>query len=370
MKHGTTYVGLDVHKDSIAVAGLFPGHREVREMRVANEGQALRRLARQLRRQGKSEVICCYEAGMCGYAVQRALQTTGVTCKVVAPSLVPRKPGERIKTDRRDARKLAELLRAGLLTEVHPPTPEEEAVRDLCRAREDAQQDLVRSRHRLDKMLVRKGITYPAKRKWTHLYGAWLRRLQFEVEAERIVFQSYLLTVEQREQHVRHLDAVLEQMTQRPPYRQAAGWLRCLRGVNTVTAMTVLAELHGFRRFESPRQLMAYLGLVPSEHSSGASRHRGRITRSGNSHVRRLLVESGWQYQHRPSVSRGMRQRREGQPPWVLALADRAQQRLHRRYWRLTLQGKPKGKAVIAVARELVGFIWALLYRDAAERAA
>ena len=151
MKHGTTYVGLDVHKDSIAVAGLFPGHREVREMRVANEGQALRRLARQLRRQGKSEVICCYEAGMCGYAVQRALQTTGVTCKVVAPSLVPRKPGERIKTDRRDARKLAELLRAGLLTEVHPPTPEEEAVRDLCRAREDAQQDLVRSRHRLDK---------------------------------------------------------------------------------------------------------------------------------------------------------------------------------------------------------------------------
>ena len=369
MNDASTFVGLDVHKESIVVSALFAGRSQPVRWQISNEASAVRRLARKLRREGGERVLCCYEAGVCGFTVQRRLQAEGVLCQVIAPSLIPVKPGERIKTDKRDADKLALLLRAGLLTEVQPPTLAEEAVRDLCRARESVQQDLTRCRHRLVKMLLRKGIVYGAGRAWTHRHRSWLGRVSLEHEAERLAFADARLAVAQLEDRLQHLDAAIEEAAQQAPYRQAVGWLCCLRGVRTLTAMTLLTELHGFRRFTSAPQLMGYLGLVTSVYASSDTERRGRITRAGNTRVRRILVEAAWHYRRPPAHSVDLRRRRQGQPPWAIAVADKAQQRLHRRFHALLRHGKPPGKAVVAIARELAGFIWALLYRDETQAA-
>jgi transposase len=285
---------------------------------------------------------------------------------VIAPGLIPVKPGDRIKTDHRDAVKLADYFRSGLLTEVHPPSEQEEAVRDLCRGREDSRADLLRCRHRLGKMLLRRGILWEqGKKAWTEGHRRWLRTLVFGHEADKAVFEDYLLGIEQLEARLKSLDAKLDDLAQKEPYRQPVGWLRCLRGIDTLTAMTIVSELHDFRRFQSPRHLMGYLGLVPSEHSSGQQRHQGGITKAGNSHVRRILVEASWHYRHPIHIGQALLKRREGQPGKVIALADKALQRLHRRYWKLSMQGKPAGKVIIAVARELAGFIWAVLSPEA-----
>lgn len=363
MEKTSTYVGLDVHQRDIVVAVLKAGEDEVLEWKVANEDRGVRRLVRKLVEVAPGEMVCAYEAGPCGYALQRQLLGAGIACQVVAPSLVPIKPGERIKTDRRDARKLAQHLRAGLLTEVHPPSEDDEAVRDLCRCREDAKEDLMRSRHRLSKMLLRRGLVYRAGKNWTKGHREWLGRLRFERSADQAVFDDYRLAIEQLEERLCGLEERLTEVADSDLYRERVGWLRCFRGIDTVTAMTIVAELHDFARFRSPRQLMAYLGLVPSEHSSGESIHRGAITKSGNRHVRRLLVQAAWHHRHRPAVGALLRRRRRGQPAAIIGLADRAQQRLHRRYSRLLLaRRKPPQKAVVAVARELVGFLWAALY--------
>jgi transposase len=364
MVEATTHVGLDVHKQSISVALLLPGSVKAVQWEMRNDAGEVRRLVRRLRRDaGGSAVLCAYEAGPCGYVLQRQLAREGVACQVVAASLIPRKPGDRIKTDRRDARKLAELLRAGLLTEVRPPSEAEEALRDLCRCREDARADLMRVRHRLGKMLLRRDLRYVEGRPWTEQHRSWLWSLKLEHAAERMVLEDYLLAVEQVSTRLATLDAQLRELAEQEPYRERVGWLRCLRGIDTITAVSVLAELHGFERFAKPRQLMAYLGLVPSESSSGASVRRGGITKTGNRHLRRLLTEAAHHCRHRPGVGAALRQRRAGQPAAVIALADRAQQRLHRRYSRLLLgRGLPVQKIVVACARELTGFLWALLY--------
>jgi len=365
MAEATTHVGLDVHKQSISVAVLLPGSAKALQWEMRNEPGEVRRLVRRLRRDGGggSELLCAYEAGPCGYVLQRQLVREGVACQVVAASLIPRKPGERIKTDRRDARKLAELLRAGLLTEVRPPSEAEEALRDLCRCREDARADLMRARHRLGKMLLRQGLRYVEGKPWTLQHRAWLWSLKLEHAAERMVLEDYLLAVEQVSTRLVTLEAQLGELAEQEPYRERVGWLRCFRGIDTITALSVLAELHGFERFQKPRQLMAYLGLVPSESSSGASVHRGPITKTGNRHLRRLLTEAAHHSRHRPGVGAALRRRRAGQPAAVIALADRAQQRLHHRYSRLLLgRGLPRQKVVIACARELAGFLWAVLF--------
>ena len=317
--NGITFVGLDAHKNSISVAILPAGRGRVVEWQVANEPAAVRRLARKLEREAPGEVRCCYEAGPCGYALPRQLQAAGVICEVVAPSLIPVKPGERIKTDRRDAIKLAELLRAGLLTEVHAPTEDEEAVRDLCRCREDAREDLTRVRHRMSKFLLRRARIYSLTRKaWGKLHRQWLRGLKFERAADQAIFDDYLLALEQLEERLCTLEARLDAVARQEPYREPVAWLRCFRGINTTTALSLVAELHDFRRFTSAPALMAYLGLVPREHSSGEGRRQGAITKTGNRHVRRLLVETAWQYRHRPAVGLGLRQRRRGQPARVV----------------------------------------------------
>jgi transposase len=362
MTKGITYVGLDVHKASISVALLATGAIKAVQWELPNEPSEVRKLVRKLRREGGEELLCAYEAGPCGYGLQRQLQGQGVSCQVVAPSLIPRKAGDRIKTDRRDARKLAELLRAGLLTEVRPPSEAEEALRDLCRCRDDARTDLLRARHRLSKMLLRRDLRYPGGRPWTRQHREWLWSLRLEHAAERAVLEDYLLAVDQIRARLAELEAQVVSLADQEPYRERVGWLRCFRGIDTVSAMILLAELHGFERFASPRRLMAYLGLVPSESSSGASVHRGGITKTGNRHLRRLLVEAAHHYRHRPGVGVALRRRRAGQPAAVIALADRAQQRLHRRYSRLVLgRGQPVAKAVVACARELTGFLWAVL---------
>ncbi len=360
MMRSTTDVGLDTSKKSIQVAMLVAGRREAVEWEIANEAAAVKRLARRLLRETVGELRVCYEAGPCGYTLQRQLRAAGVEAIVVAPSLVPVKPGERIKTNRRDARKLAQALRADGLTEVHPPTLEEEAVRDLSRCREDAREDLLRARHRLGKMLLRRGLVYGAKA-WTDAHRRWLRSLASSTRRIAPCFGDYLQGIEHLEERLRALEEKLVALSEKEPYREPVGWLRCFRGIDTVTAMTLVSELHDFGRFESPRALMAYLGLVPSENSTGEKHRRGAITKAGNRHVRRVLVEASWHYRHRPAVGRRLRKRREGQPGWVIAVADRAQLRLHKRFWKLALHGKSTNKAVIAVARELAGFIWAVL---------
>jgi len=249
---------------------------------------------------------------------------------VIAPSLTPVKTGARIKTDRRDARKLAELLRADLLTEVHPPSESEEALRDLCRCREDVREDLTRARHRMSKFLLRRHCYYGAtKRAWGKRHRVWLGSLRFDDPASQATFDCYLGTIDQLEERHRHLEEHLAAFAAVVPYAEPVAWLRCFPGIDTVTAVSLVAELHDFRRFPSPRSLMAFLGLVPSENSSGESRRRGAITKAGNRHVRRLLIEAAWHNRYRPAVGLPLRRRREGQPERVIDLADRAAARLH-----------------------------------------
>lgn len=355
-----TYVGLDTHKESIHVSLLAPGADKPVEQVVPAEPRAIGRWARKVARQAEGRVVCAYEAGPLGYVLQRQLVGLGLECQVVAPGLIPVKPGDRIKTDRRDARKLAELLRADLLTEVHPPTPAREAVRDLCRAREDAREDLHRCRQRMSKLLLRRGLKWTTgRRAWTRAHRLWLRGLRFDQDEDQSIFVDYLLAIEQLEARLETLEERLTAASRTGEHREAVAWLRCFRGIDTVTAMTVMTELHDMRRFTRPRELMAYLGLVPTEHSSGQNQRRGAITKAGNGHVRRVLIEAAWHYRHQAAVGPKLRERRRGQPARVIAIADRAQQRLCRRYRRLIERGKPHNKAVVAVARELVGFLWA-----------
>jgi transposase len=369
MKDVTTYVGIDAHKKDLFVAMLIAQEKTPVTWQLANEPQAVRRLVRKLEREAPGPVHVFYEAGPCGYALQRQVATARVTCDVIAPALMPRKPGERVKTNRRDARKLAELGRAGLLTVVQPPTLADEAVRDLARARDDAREDLQRCRHRFGKLLLRRGLHY-AGRNWTQAHRRWVNSLTWTHAAEHAVVDDYLLAIDHTEARLLELDGRLAELAAQEPYRTPVGWLRCFRGIDTLTAMLILAELHDFRRFASARALMAYLGLVPGEDSSGEKHRRGRITRTGNALVRRVLVETAWHYQHRPSIGVALTRRRKGQPARVIGIADKAQQRLCRRFRKLAADHKPPPKIAVAIARELAGFLWAALQPTSAPASA
>lgn len=366
MSEDTTYVGLDAHQERIHAAILLPGALDAVEESFANTPDGIRRFLRRVRKRAPGPIESCYEAGPLGYGLQRSLNThDDLHCVVIAPSLIPRKPGDRIKTDRRDARKLADALRAELLTEVHAPTPEQEAVRDLCRAREAAKADQKRVRHRLSKFLLRREVRWTAGQKaWTRAHLEWLRGRRLSHPADQVILDDQLLALEQLEGRLVALDEQIEQIATHPVYAEPVGRLRCFRGIDTLTALSVVAELHDIRRFASPRALMAYLGLVPSESSSGGRQARGPITKTGNSRLRRLLIEAAWHYRHRPAVGYRLQQRRKGRSASAITIADRAQQRLHKRYRRLSERGKPQGKIVTAVARELVGFLWAALQDD------
>lgn len=291
-----TWVGLDAHKEFIAAAMRVSGEKEFVETQLPNEPDAIRRFLKKVKRKAPGEVRFVYEAGCCGYALQRQIESAGpFVCEVVAPALIPRKPGERVKTDRRDARKLCELNEAGLLTVVKPPTEEQEAIRDLVRCREAAKRDLGAARHRVLKFLLRRGIRYTAgSTTWSKPYRLWVKTLRFENAIDQFAFNQYVFAVEQVDERLLAINAQLKAVAEREPYREAVAWLRCFRGIDTVTALGIQAELLDFGRFDSPRKLASYLGITPSEYSSSGKANRGSITKTGNQHVRRLLIEAAW----------------------------------------------------------------------------
>lgn len=364
MDKSITYVALDTHKKEHVVAWADSQTGEVAVFTVRNTVKDITKTVKKLQRKASGEVQFCYEAGVCGFTLQRRVEALGSRCVVVAPSLVPVKPGDRLKTDRRDARKLLGQFSAGELTEVYAPSVAQEAAREITRCRQAAQENVKRTRHQLLKFLTRHGYVYSEGRHWTAKHRRWLKSLPFDTPDLQEVFAWYISELEHGEQRLATLDKEVAALGARPAYQAVVGRLRCLRGVDTLTAVTLVTEIFAFGRFDSPRKLMAYLGLVPSEHSSGEKRRPGSITKTGNARVRRLLVESAWHYRHGVFVGRTLQKRRDGQPPEAIAIADRALGRLHKRYRRLLARGKSPNVVVVAVARELAGFIWALLQDD------
>jgi transposase len=365
-----TYVGLDVHKESIVVAVAAGGLRgEVREYgRIANTPTALDRLLRKLGGDGMT-LRFCYEAGPCGYDIHRRLSARGHECVVVAPSLIPKRAGDRVKTDRRDAASLAKLHRAGELTAVWVPDVGHEAMRDLVRARLDAVHSLRRARQQLSGFLLRQGCHY-GRPAWTKLHrphgtspwaeGSRLAGLNFGQAVHHIVLEDYIAAVEAAAARRDRLTAQIEAMLPDWALTPVVAALQTMRGMALVNAATLTAELGDLSRFANPRQLMAYLGLVPSEHSSGASVKRGGITKAGNAAARRLLIEAAWSYRFPARLSRALLLRQESQPKLIRDIAWKGQLRLCARYRRLTRTGKPANIVTTAIARELSGFVWAI----------
>jgi transposase len=356
------FLGLDVHAETIAVAIAEPDG-EVRSLGIIpNREEAIRKLIKKL---GPVERLrACYEAGPTGYVLYWQLTALGVKCQVVAPTLVPVKAGDRVKTDRRDARKLAQSYRAGDLTPVWVPDAAQEALRDLVRAREAAKQDQLRARHRLGKFLLRQGRR-PApeiQKAWTGKYMAWVRQLQFSQPAQQDTLDDYLHEVEHMAERVARLEKKISAAVKLAPprMREVIEGLQALRGIAAISAVTLVTELGSISRFPTARQLMAYSGTVSSEDSSGQRQRRGAITKTGNAHLRRVVVEAAWAYRHRPGIGAALRQRQQPVSEPIKEIAWKAQQRLHKRYRTLAAKGKDHRKIITAVGRELLGFVWAI----------
>lgn len=366
MKKATRFVGLDVHAETIAIAVAEPARGgEVRSLgTIPNRPEAVRKLVQKLG--GSKAIQVCYEAGPTGYTLYWQLTQLGVECEVVAPSLVPVKAGDRVKTDRRDALKLARCFRAGELTKVWVPDQDHEALRDLVRAREAAKKDQLRARHRMSKFLLRAG-RHPSKdsQTWGTKHMEWMRGLQFEQSARQATMIDYLGELDHMAERVRRLEKAIDEAVQTAPelMRALIEGLQALRGVAKLTATTIAVEVGNFARFEKPKQLMGYAGITPSEYSSGSSRRQGAITKTGNAHLRRVLVEAAWSYRHRPGKGQALRARTRELPEHLNEIAWKAQHRLHRRYAALQAKGKPHTKVVTAIGRELLGFVWAIATR-------
>jgi transposase len=309
------------------------------------------------------QLQACYEAGPTGYVLYWQLAQLGVKCEVIAPTLVPMKAGDRVKTDRRDAERLARSYRSGDLTAVWVPDEASEALRDLVRAREAAKQDQLRARHRLSKFLLRVGRRpAPGMKVWTTLYLAWVRQIRFEQSAQQATLVDYLHEVDHMAERVKRLEQAITEAVKlaSPAVREVVKGLQALRGIAEISAVTIVAELGNITRFEGARQLMGYSGAVPSEDSSGQRTRRGSITKTGNAHLRRIVVEAAWSYRHRPAIGPRLRRRQETVPEPIKEIAWKAQVRLHKRYMKLQAGGKDHRKIVTAVARELLGFVWAI----------
>lgn len=359
MSASVVYVGMDVHKDSIVIAVAREGREPAEAWKtIPHDTVRLRKALKSLT--AKGEVLrICYEAGPTGFGLCRSLREAGLDCIVVAPSLVPGKPGDRVKTDRRDARKLAHFLRSGDLTEVQVPPEAVEAIRDLERARDDAKCAERVARHQLSKFLLRHGRRWEGLT-WTLKHRDWIRTQKFAYPAQQRVLEDYLKTVEDLAERVERLTAGMEELVQDTVLAPLVKALQAFRGVSMVSAVTIAAEVGDLRRFATAGQFMSYVGLVPSEDSTGQTRRQGRITRCGNGHVRRILVEAAWHYRHFPLMSKELRRRNQGVATGVQRIAWQAQKRLNQRLFHLIKAGKSTQKAVIAVARELAGFIWAV----------
>jgi transposase len=353
------YVGLDVHKEKIMIAiaqadrtsPLYYGE-------IANTEEAIAKAIRKVT--GQEDVAFCYEAGPCGYGIYRQITDMGYRCDVIAPSLIPKKSGNRVKTNRRDSLSLAGLYRAGELISVWVPNEEQEAMRDLTRAREDMKAMERHSRQRLGGFLLRHGKVYPGRSKWTQAHFRWLEGVRFETATQQIVLQEYIDMVKHAQGRVKAMEEEMRKALDGWKLKEVVEGLMALRGIDLIAAMTIVAELGDISRFESPRQMMAHLGLVPSEYSSGEKRKQGGITRTGNVHVRRVLVEGSWSYRLPARKTAHLRRKAEKTSEAVREIAWKAQKRLCKRFWYLINKGKLPVESCTAVARELVGFIWAI----------
>jgi transposase len=355
---------MDVHKESISVFMLpDAGSEPMVEQRLANDLSKVMKFFAKWSRE--HELRCCYEASGAGYVMHRWLTGIGVSCEVVAPSLIPRRPGERIKNDRRDARKLARLYRAGELTAIRVPSEGDESLRSLVRCRETFAKEARQSQQYILKFLRLRGLVWTGKSNWTQEHWRWLRTLDFN-GYDQTVWREYLTLLEYKLSRLEELDAQIEKAAFSEGLRERVSVLRCLRGIDTGSAMVILTEIGDFRRFATPGQLMSYLGLVPSEDSSGNIERRGRITKTGNSRCRRVLVEAAWKYAHKPALGKALKARQARQSADVVRRSWSAQHRLYKKFHSVAHR-KERCKAAVAVARELVGFIWAIMTHCEAE---
>jgi len=366
MKKATRFVGLDAHAESIAVAVAESGRNgEVRSLgTIPNRLEAIRKLIQKLG--GPKGLQVCYEAGPTGYALYWQLAKLGVECEVIAPTLIPTKAGDRVKTDRRDAIKLARCYRAGELTAVWVPDRDHEALRDLVRAREAAKKDQLRARHRLGKFLLRAGEHLPMKMDaWSSAYMQWVRGLKFDHMAKQATMVDYLGEIDHLAARIERLEQAIDDAVKLAPptMRAVIDGLQALRGLAKLSATTIAVEVGYFSRFAKPSKLMAYAGATPSEYSTGGSRRQGAITKTGNAHLRRVLYEVSWSYRHRPALGHALKQRQRALPAHLNEIGWKAQHRLHRRYQVLVAKGKPHCKVITAIGRELLGFIWAIATR-------
>jgi transposase len=361
------HIGLDTHKDTVEVSVAIAG-REDPELRgeIKNRPKAIAKLVARLNEEFDGEVLLfCYEAGPCGYGLYRQLIALGHDCQVVAPSLVPQKPGDRIKTDRRDARKLARALRSGDLTAVWVPDDEQEAMRDLTRARGDFKVLERKARQQLNAYVLRHGHAWPSNRtRWTKTHYHWLESLRFTHDWQQVVLQEYIEAARAASERVADMTAQMERLLPQWSMAPVVDALIALRGIDKLAAMVLLSELGDISRFDSPRQLMAFLGLVPSEHTSGSRRRQGAITKTGNSHARRMLVECAWSYRFPARQTMHLKRKAKNAPAEARAIAWKAQKRLCGRYCSLLLAGKNTKQTTVAIARELSGFIWDIVCHE------
>jgi len=353
---------MDVHKSSISAAVLSPEATSPVVDKISSDDESVRRLVGRFEDPGR--VWACYEAGPTGYELARLLRGLGVRCEVIAPSLIPSRPGDRVKTDRRDAARMALLLRAGQLSAVRVPTVAEEAVRDLCRARADMGIDQTRARPRLGKFLLRHGQVWRDGDNWTLKHHAWIRAQRFDDAALTATFGHYQATLTAREAAVSAIDADLSRWYSRAPFADAVSRLAAYRGITELGALTLASEVCDWRRFPTAATFMGFCGLVPSEHSSGQRTQRGGITHAGNTHLRTQLVESAWAYKSRPTAGAVLRKRQDGLEPDVVARAWAAQLRLCGKFRRLDERKTNRKTVVVAIARELAGFVWAEMTAD------
>lgn len=354
------FVGLDVHKDTIVMSVADSGNAEAAV--IGTFPNDVNRIMKQLRKLSAdlSLLRVCYEAGPTGFGLCRRLKEAGIDCKVIAPSLVPQQSGLRIKTDRRDSRKLAHFLRSGDLTEVWIPDEKTEALRDLERSRDDAKNAERTARHQLSKFLLRNDRVYRDGREWTARHLDWVRKQKFDDRCRQCVHDDYVKAVDDAKERVRRLMKEIERFVEGHALEPLVRAMMSFRGIQLLSATVIAAEIGDLRRFKTARQFMAFLGLVPSEQSSGKSTKRGPLTKTGNGHVRRILVEAAQHYRHRPVLSAALRKRQVGVAKEVIDISWEAQQRLCRRLTHFTENNKPRNKAIVALARELAGFIWSL----------